>query len=347
MEDSSISNSLFVIHYNNCSRLIHHICMHTFSEISVRFESFLKQQHFPSEPNNLYEPCRYLLDAGGKRIRPALCLMAQELFSDLKEEAFHAATALELFHNFTLIHDDIMDAAPLRRGMSTIHVKYGQTTGILSGDVMSIYAYRQMEYLKPENLIAVFSIFNQMAVQVCEGQQWDFEFESIEEVSVDQYLKMIELKTSVLIAASLQIGALIGGAMPIQAEALYDFGKYMGIAFQLQDDYLDVFGFSQQTGKQPGGDIIASKKTILYTYYQSVADYNESKILREIYMQNERDKVQQVTQIWKDSGVDVQVMEMVKGYTEKAFERLRLVGLTEDKTKELSALFLQLMTRKS
>lgn len=321
--------------------------MHSFSELSQRFETFLQQQIFPEEPQRLYEPCRYLLEAGGKRLRPVLCLMGQELFSDLTEEAFHAATALELFHNFTLIHDDIMDEAPLRRGRPTVHTRYGQTTGILSGDVMSIYAYRQLECLKPQLLIPVFSIFNQTAVEVCEGQQWDFEFESLDEVSIDKYLKMIELKTSVLIAASLQIGALIGGAGERQARALYDFGRFMGIAFQLQDDYLDTFGKPEETGKQPGGDILASKKTILYIHYQSIVDDAKSKLLKDLFARESKDKVSVVTDLWREAGVDKAVMEMVKHYTDLAFEKLSLSGVSIEKMNNLSDLFRQLMTRKS
>lgn len=322
--------------------------MHTFAEISGKFEKFLEQESlFPSEPALLYEPCRYLLRAGGKRIRPALCLMGQELFSPLTEEAFRMATALELFHNFTLIHDDIMDEAPLRRGQPSVHIKYGRNTGILSGDVMCIQAYRILESLKPEHLIQLFQAFNQMAVEVCEGQQWDFEFESRDEVSVDEYLKMIELKTSVLIALSLQSGAVLGGATQQQANALYDFGRFMGIAFQLQDDYLDVFGEPELTGKQPGGDILAGKKTVLYVHYQEIVSDTERELFNKIYLGNAEDKVERVTNLWQSAGLQDLVRGKVEEYTEKAFAMLEQAGLEEEKTKELTVLFRQLMNRKS
>lgn len=322
--------------------------MHTFTEISGRFEKFLeKESLFPSEPVLLYEPCRYLLQAGGKRIRPALCLMGQELFSPLTDEAFQMAAALELFHNFTLIHDDIMDEAPLRRGRPAVHIKYGRNAGILSGDVMCIQAYRLLESLSPEHYAQLFPAFNQMAIKVCEGQQWDFEFESKDEVSIDEYLKMIELKTSVLIAHSLQSGAVLGGATASQTRALYDFGRFMGIAFQLQDDYLDVFGAPELTGKQPGGDILAGKKSILYVHYHELINDTERKKFNQIYLGNEAEKVKRVTDLWRAAGLQELVRRKVEAYTDKAFAMLQETGLEEEKTKELTVLFRQLMNRKS
>src|SRR5690606_3137333 len=216
---------------------------------------------FHSQPDNLYEPCGYLLKLGGKRVRPILCLMANELFSPIQEQTWSAATAIELFHNFTLIHDDIMDKAPLRRGKETVHHKFGMTAGILSGDVLCIYAYDALSKVHSEKFNAIFSLFNQTAIEVCEGQQLDMDFEKSDLVSEEDYLHMIKLKTSVLLAASLKIGAIIGGASQNDAQKLYEFGINLGLSFQLMDDYLDAFGDAKKLGKQIGGDILSDKKT--------------------------------------------------------------------------------------
>ncbi|NDC41840.1 MAG: polyprenyl synthetase family protein, partial [Chitinophagia bacterium] len=237
--------------------------MHSFQELATLFEQrFVAQLPFPGQPASLYEPCSYFSQMGGKRIRPVLCLMASELYGDITIDAWHGATAVELFHNFSLIHDDIMDKAPLRRGKATVHEKYGLVTGILSGDVMNIYAYDALCKIDT-NLKHILETFNRTAIEVCEGQQLDMDFEARETVSIEEYLHMITLKTSVLLAASLKIGALTAGALPDNAERLYEFGKNLGIAFQLQDDYLDAYGDPERSGKQKGGDILADKKTFL------------------------------------------------------------------------------------
>lgn len=322
--------------------------MHSFPDIAQLFETFLDQQAlFSREPANLYDPCRYLLAAGGKRIRPALCLMSHELFAPLSDSAYRAALALELFHNFTLMHDDIMDEAPLRRGQPTVHTKFGLTAGILSGDVMNVYAYQQLAFVDQVHLPMVLAVFNQTAIEVCEGQQWDFDFESKDEVSVDNYLKMIELKTSVLLAASMRIGAIIGGATDKQAEAVYHFGKYLGLAFQIQDDYLDVFGSPALIGKQVGGDILARKKTILYTYFQELAGPIKIKILEDLYLHRHADLVSRVTALFQEAGVDVVVKKMVGQYTDLAFAMLGSLDLPKESTAILEDLFLQLLHRTS
>src|SRR5690606_4737283 len=215
------------------------------SELSQQFEDFLTNEfRFPAEPKGLYDPCNYLLAAGGKRLRPVLCLLAESLFTGAapSRPAMHAALAVELFHNFTLMHDDIMDKAPLRRGKPTVHAEYGLAAGILSGDVMNIYAFKALEQIGAGHLAAGLQLFNDCAIAVCEGQQMDMDFEVLHEVTVDEYLKMIELKTAVLLASALKLGALIGDAAADEADRLYGFGLNLGIAFQLQDDYLDAFG---------------------------------------------------------------------------------------------------------
>lgn len=322
--------------------------MHSFPDIARLFEAFLSQQAlFNREPVNLYSPCQYLLAAGGKRIRPALCLMSHELFAPLSDSAYHAALALELFHNFTLMHDDIMDEAPLRRGQPTVHTKFGLTAGILSGDVMNVHAYRQLSYVDNTHLAKVLSVFNQTAIEVCEGQQWDFDFESKDKVTVANYLEMIELKTSVLLAASMRIGAVIAGATDKQAAATYDFGKYLGLAFQIQDDYLDVFGSEALIGKQIGGDILARKKTILYTYFHELADDTKIEKLDNLYRKSPVDLVLQVTDLFREAGVDDAARKMILQYTDRAFAALRSLDLPKKKTMILEELFLQLLHRTS
>ena len=237
--------------------------MYSFKELVVQFSEQFASAHFDKEPATLYDPCNYFLTIGGKRIRPILCLMGNELFNEIDKDAYHLATAIELFHNFTLIHDDIMDAAALRRGMETIHTKYNNSTAILAGDVMMIKSYEYINKMNGPYLQKILRIFNTTAKEVCEGQQLDMDFEQKEWVSLDQYIHMITLKTSVLLAASLEMGAIIGGASEGNCKHLYEFGKNLGIAFQIQDDYLDAFGDPEKFGKEVGGDIRQNKKTFL------------------------------------------------------------------------------------
>jgi len=320
--------------------------MHTFQEISRLFEQHLSASlPFPSEQENLYEPCRYLLHAGGKRIRPSLCLMAGELFGDIAEDHFHAAMAIELFHNFTLIHDDIMDKAPLRRGKPTVHAKYGLTTGILSGDVMGIFAYHCLGRIRPRYLPEVLSLFNRTAIEVCEGQQWDMDFEQKKEVGIDEYLKMIELKTSVLLAASLWIGAVIAGASAEDAGHLYEFGKNMGIAFQLQDDYLDTFGSEEQTGKKPGGDIRANKKTFLMLKTQELAGSGERTILEGLMAAGDEEKVAGIRRIYQELNVDNINKDIISQYSEVSFSHLDKIDLPEERKQPLRELASWLLHR--
>lgn len=320
--------------------------MLSFQDISLQFEDYLKKAlPFPDNQENLYEPCRYLLEAGGKRIRPALCLMAAEMFDGINEDAFQAAMAVELFHNFTLIHDDIMDKAPLRRGKLTVHEKYGLTTGILSGDVMGIFSYHCLGKVSAKHLPEVFTIFNKTAIEVCEGQQWDMDFEVQNEVDIDDYLKMISLKTSVLLAASLQIGAILGGANKEDAHNLYEFGKNLGIAFQLQDDYLDTFGSEEKIGKKPGGDIRANKKTFLMLKSRALANESDLMVIDEMITKDDETKVEGIRNIYLNLNIDKLSKDIINQYSEASFNYLDKINVPEEKKQELKQLASWLLNR--
>ena len=237
--------------------------MDDIKNLQLLFTNYLNENRFDENPKELYEPNNYFLSIGGKRIRPTMLLLGTQLFDKNPEIALPAALSIEYFHNFTLIHDDVMDKASLRRGFVTIHEKYGLNTSILSGDVLLIKAYQYLSQIDKQYLPFVFELFNKTAIEVCEGQQMDMNFETQDIVSLDDYLKMITLKTSVLLAVSLQIGAILGGASMNDAEALYHYALNLGIAFQIQDDLLDTFGDGSQVGKKIGGDILQNKKTLL------------------------------------------------------------------------------------
>jgi geranylgeranyl diphosphate synthase type II len=326
--------------------IIENYFMQSFQDISLQFEDYLKKAlPFPENQENLYEPCRYLLEAGGKRIRPALCLMAAQMFNGINDDAFHAAMAVELFHNFTLIHDDIMDKAPLRRGKLTVHEKYGLTTGILSGDVMGIFSYHCLGKVNPKHLPEVFTIFNKTAIEVCEGQQWDMDFEVQDEVDIDDYLKMISLKTSVLLAASLQMGAILGGADKENALNLYEFGKNLGIAFQLQDDYLDTFGSEEKIGKKPGGDIRANKKTFLMLKSRALANESDLLVMDEMIGKDDETKVEGIRNIYLNLNIDKLSKDIINQYSESSFHYLDKINLPEEKKLPLKQLASWLLNR--
>ena len=268
--------------------------MHSFKELVSDFASKFAVEHFPKQPATLYEPNGYFLSIGGKRIRPVMCLMGNELFGDINADAYHVATAIELFHNFTLIHDDIMDAAPLRRGMETVHKKYGDSTAMLSGDVMLIRSYDYINRVSSTYIHRILGLFNKTAREVCEGQQLDMDFEKQETVSLDEYITMISLKTSVLIAASLEMGAIIGGASEGNCRHIYEFGRNLGIAFQIQDDYLDAFGDPEKFGKDVGGDIRQNKKTFLLLYALEVATEQQKAAMKALMQDNPADKVEKI-----------------------------------------------------
>ena len=277
-------------------------------------------------------------------MRPVLCLMGNELFDEISEDAWHGAFGIELFHNFTLIHDDIMDKAPLRRGQPTVHTKYDMTAGILCGDVMNIYAYDEISKIKTA-LPQVLRVFNKTAMEVCEGQQLDMDFERRNDVSIDEYLHMIALKTSVLLACSLKIGALAGGALGDNANKLYAFGVNMGLAFQLQDDYLDAFGNADLLGKQSGGDIIANKTTYLYLKAIASANAAQRKEIDELIFSNDEGKVKAMLSLFTATGADVQCRDAVAHYSKLAFDCLEDVAIPSKRKQPLVELANYLLMR--
>ncbi|AYD46999.1 polyprenyl synthetase family protein [Arachidicoccus soli] len=319
--------------------------MHSFQELSKQFSEKFQTKHFPYQPEGLYEPAEYFLGIGGKRIRPIACLMANELFGDIESDTWQIANALELFHNFTLLHDDIMDEASLRRGKQTVHLRNGQNTAILSGDVMLIRAYEYLNELNPEILPIIFKLFNKTAKEVCEGQQYDMEFERRENVSLDEYINMIKLKTSVLLAASLEMGAIVGGATRNNCDRLYGFGKNLGIAFQIQDDYLDCFGNPEKFGKEVGGDIRRNKKTFLLIKAKEMVSGTQKAQLERLLENDEEDKVGKVLSIYKDCGIDEWAKQLQKQYADKAFQHLEDVVVINARKKSLRDLAEYLLQR--
>ncbi len=330
---------LFYFNYFNQYYSFHlGLLMHNFKELVKAFAEKFSNEHFPDEPKGLYEPGTYFLSLGGKRIRPVMCLMGNELFADIHPDAFNAGMAIELFHNFTLIHDDIMDAASLRRGMETVHLKYGQSAALLSGDVMMIKAYEYVAKLNTLHLSKILSLFNTTAVEVCEGQQLDMDFEKRNDVGMDEYINMISLKTSVLLAASLQIGAILGGASEGNCKHLYEFGRNLGIAFQIQDDYLDAFGDPEKFGKDVGGDIRQNKKTFLMLHVLEVANAKQKEELKELMLNNPSDKIEKVLAIFKACNVDAWAKELKEKYVQIAYQHLEDIAVLSVRKKPLMEL---------
>jgi geranylgeranyl diphosphate synthase, type II len=321
--------------------------MHTFEELSKLFTERFSNEHFPDEPKSLYEPNRYFLQLGGKRIRPVLCLMGNELFDEITADAWHVATAIELFHNFTLVHDDIMDNAPLRRGMPTIHEKYGESTALLAGDVMLVTAYDYLNKISIKNLSSIIGLFNKTAREVCEGQQLDMDFEKSDTVGFEEYLNMINLKTSVLLAASLKMGAILGGALERNQNLIYEFGRKLGLAFQVQDDYLDAFGDPEKFGKQVGGDIKANKKTFLWIHALETASNQQKQELEQLLKTNDEAKVERVLSIFKDCKVDEWARELKEKYMQEAFAHLEDIAVLSRRKEPLKQLALYLIQREN
>ncbi|MEO6455846.1 MAG: polyprenyl synthetase family protein [Ginsengibacter sp.] len=312
--------------------------MYSFWKLYEIFEKIFTVRHFPPEPATLYDSSQYILNLNGKRIRPVMCLMGNELVNEINPDTYHVATAIELFHNFTLIHDDIMDKAPLRRGVETVHTKFGDSTALLSGDVMLVVAYDYLNKIKIDYLQKVIRLFNNTARQVCEGQQLDMDFEKKENVSFNEYLNMIELKTSVSLAASLQVGALLGGSGEGNQQHLYEFGKNLGIAFQVQDDYLDAFGDPEKFGKLTGGDILANKKTFLLIHAMEVATGAQSKELKNLIQNNSTDKVDKILQIYKDCKADEWSKKLKDKYLQKSLYHLQEIAVLSVRKKPLREL---------
>ncbi|HWV71217.1 MAG TPA: polyprenyl synthetase family protein [Pseudosphingobacterium sp.] len=307
--------------------------MYSIVDLQTIIAQALLQRDFPTEPSNLYDPIRYFLSIGGKRLRPVLTLLATDLFGEKIEKSLSAALAIEVFHNFTLMHDDIMDEAPLRRGKDTVHKKWNTNTAILSGDAMMIMSYQLLSESQTTDLSEVLHIFSKMALDVCEGQQLDMDFGNSPSVTEDDYLHMIRLKTSVLLGAALEIGALIGGANTKERNLIYEFGVNMGIAFQLQDDLLDIYGDPEKFGKQIGGDIIENKKTfLLINAMQLTKEKKEGKELEKwINMPtnyNVSEKIKAVTSIYNMYGVKALTEQKKSFFSNQAFQALQKIDIS-------------------
>lgn len=309
--------------------------MLSFKDLIQQYTNHFAHRHFPTTPTTLYDPGEYFLNLGGKRVRPIMCLMGNELFDTIHPDAYHVADAIELFHNFTLIHDDIMDAAPLRRGMETVHMKYGESTALLTGDVMMIQSYEYLSKIQTPFIQPILQVFNRTAKEVCEGQQLDMDFEKQENVSLDEYIEMISLKTSVLLAASLEMGAILGGASAGNRNHLYAFGKNLGIAFQIQDDYLDAFGDPEKFGKDVGGDIRQNKKTFLLLHALEVADVEQKAQLIGLLKNNPSDKVEKVLEIFKACNVDDWAKSLKEKYLQTALQHLDEIAVVSARKKSL------------
>lgn len=323
--------------------------MHSTEYIQSVIQQKIVELNFNREPAELYKPIKYMLSLGGKRLRPTLCLLACDLFGTDIYEALNPAIGIEIFHNFTLLHDDIMDQASIRRGKETVHKKWNQNIAILSGDTMMAIAY-ELIMKTPDNVQSqVLHIFNQTAIEVCEGQQYDMNFETQRSVSIEDYIRMIRLKTAVLIAGSLKIGALIGGAPTEDSEKLYRFGENIGIAFQLQDDLLDVFSDEVKFGKKNGGDIVANKKTFLYLKAFELAIANKSEELRHFFspdFTNFQEKVTGVIQIYKQLDLKTITENEIKRYHQAAMVYLNELNVADLSKSELRKIADKLMIRK-
>ncbi|WNH08881.1 polyprenyl synthetase family protein [Thalassobellus suaedae] len=312
------------------------------------FVEYLEKYSAVKEPETLYSPIQYILNLGGKRLRPVLTLMTSEVFNQDYKKALNAALSIEVFHNFSLIHDDIMDDAPLRRGKATVHEKWDVNTGILSGDAMLIMAYQLFENYDAKTFQALAKLFSKTALEVCEGQQYDVDFETRNDVTIAEYLKMIEYKTAVLVAAAMQMGAIVANASIEDQNNIYQFGKNLGIAFQLQDDYLDAFGDPKTFGKQVGGDIIENKKTYLYIKALEFSNENDKAELKQLFSSNPEDistKIEVAKQYFESSGSAEVTKIAIEEYTQKAFTVLESINISEEKKALLKAFGNSLMNR--
>ncbi|HEX9601805.1 MAG TPA: polyprenyl synthetase family protein [Mariniflexile sp.] len=312
------------------------------------FTSHLEGFTQDREPESLYSPVNYILQLGGKRLRPVLTLMTAEIFNADYKIALDAALSIEVFHNFSLVHDDIMDDAPLRRGYQTVHEKWDVNTGILSGDAMLIMAYQLFEDYEPVTFQALAKLFSKTALEVCEGQQYDVDFEMRDNVTMGEYLKMIEYKTAVLVGAAMKMGAIVANASLEDQHSIYEFGKNLGIAFQLQDDYLDVFGDPETFGKQVGGDIIENKKTYLYLKALEFSNEVDKFELTQLFSSNPEDlsaKIDTAKQIFVSSGSAEATKKAIQEYTHKAFSVLSTINISEDKKALLKDFGNNLMNR--
>ena len=324
--------------------------MFTVTELLDKVNSHILGLRFGRSPKGLYEPVEYVLSLGGKRIRPVLMLMAYSLYKNNVDAILNQATGIEVYHNYTLLHDDLMDRAERRRGKLTVHKVWNDNVAILSGDAMLVLAYQYMAECPAKQLKAVMDLFSLTALEICEGQQMDMEFEQRKDVTEEEYLEMIRLKTSVLLAASLKIGALLGGASPEDASCLYDFGVNLGMAFQLKDDLLDVYGDARVFGKNIGGDIVCNKKTYLLIKAFERADREQLVALNkwvdaDTFQPDE--KIGAVTELYNQIGVRELCERLITGYTERAMRCLEALQVEADKKLELERLMRSLVHRES
>ena len=324
--------------------------MQSFSKLLQYFESNLSEVGFTHQPPELYEPIKYTLQLGGKRIRPVLTLMACDMFGGDYKKALNQAIAIEMFHNFTLIHDDIMDNAPIRRGKETVYKKWSSNIAILSGDTLFAYAYQYAQKADKEILGDILSVFNQTAIEVCEGQQYDLNFETRDDVSVEEYIEMIRLKTAVLFSASLKIGSIIGGAKKEEADKLYNFALNIGLGFQLKDDLLDTFGNQEVFGKKTGGDILTNKKTFLYLKALELADAETKKNLLKYYSSSnfeESEKINGVKNIFKNLEIDTITDKEIDKYFDKGIVYLKSMNISKEVGNELYRLAYKMIHREN
>lgn len=324
------------------------IGMHSVEFYRNEFLSHLEKKKVQKEPKNLFEPINYILDLGGKRLRPVLTLLSADLFGGDYKKALNAALAVEVFHNFSLIHDDIMDDAPLRRGRTTVHEKWDLNTGILSGDAMLILSYQLFERYDSTIFKSLLELFSKTAMEVCEGQQYDIDFETRDDVTIPEYLKMIEYKTAVLVAAAMKMGAIVAGASAENQDLIYGFGRNLGIAFQLQDDYLDAFGDPKTFGKQVGGDIIENKKTFLYLKSLEMGNKEEQKQLLDLFSiqpKSPASKIDAIKKIFIESGAVEATKNEIQKYTDAAFKALNTIEASEEAKALLVAFGKNLMNR--
>lgn len=333
---------------NTYLRITFDIAMFGNTQSALKIQHALEQSNFPAVPHNLYDPIRYFLTLSGKRVRPLLVLLAADLF-DLQnmDEALPASLAIEYFHNFSLMHDDIMDNAPLRRGKEAVHMKWNENVAILSGDALLVKAYEQLSFAKAEYIPELLRIFNKLALEVCEGQQYDMDFENLELVQQDQYIEMIRLKTSVLLGGALEMGAIIAGADSTDRSHIYNFGVNLGIAFQLQDDILDIYGDPSTFGKQIGGDIRANKKTILHILLKSKLTPGDWSVFEKLLIM-EADKIEKINDmksLYEKYNILEESTFLKEKYTLLAYESLKKVGVATDKKKELFDFADRLMRR--
>jgi geranylgeranyl diphosphate synthase type II len=327
--------------------------MNAMDQLRSTFLQHLKNRITESEPAGLYDPVHYILELGGKRLRPLLTLMSAKMYGAQVQDALDAAVAVEVFHNFTLLHDDIMDAAELRRGQATVHKKWNINTGILSGDAMLIMSYRLFEGFDREQFFQLHNVFSKTALEVCEGQQYDVDFETRDDVTVSEYLLMIQLKTSVLVGCALQMGAIIAGVDKKEQELIYNYGIHLGLAFQLMDDYLDAFGDPATFGKEVGGDIRENKKT--YLFLRSIENEDCATELKEWFAldheEMNEDQIEEKKEIVKiffeESGGAAATLEAIKDYTDKALTIVEQLSISDENKKELHDFSVDLMSRVS